>query len=301
VWLDDQAESGLDIVTDGEQRRRHYVWGFLQGLTGIDTQTLAPRRSRGGRYAEQTPVARIVDEVAWRGPVLVEALTFVKRHTDRPVKVTLPGPMTAADSTVDLHRHRSDADVAMMFADALNREARALAAAGADVIQLDEPCFNIYLDEVRDWGIAALERAFEGVTATRALHVCYGYGVEQVKAWKAANREWTHYLTTLPLIAASSVQQVSIETAAPGLDVACIEPLRGKDVMLGVVSVSTEEVEGAEVVATRLRRALAHSDPDHLIGCTDCGMVPLPRAVARAKMRALAQGAAIVNRELGLI
>lgn len=301
LWLDDQARSGLDIVTDGEQRRRHYIWGFLQGLTGIDTQTLAPRRSRGGRYAEQTPVARILDEVTWTGPVLVDALKFVKRHTDRPVKVTLPGPMTAADSTVDMHRQRDDADVAMIFAAALNREARALAEAGADVIQLDEPCFNIYLDEVRDWGIAALERAFDGVTATRALHVCYGYGIEQVKAWKANNREWTHYLTTLPLIAASSVQQVSIETAAPGLDVACIEAMRGKDVMLGVVSVSTEGVETPEIVASRLRRALDYSDHHHLIGCTDCGMVPLSRDVARAKMRALTQGAAIVNRELGLI
>jgi 5-methyltetrahydropteroyltriglutamate--homocysteine methyltransferase len=208
--------------------------------------------------------------------------------------------MTAADSTLDVHRGRSDADVAMMFADALNKEARALAAAGADVIQLDEPCFNIYLDEVQEWGIAAVERAFDGVTATRALHVCYGYGIDIVKAWKARNREWTHYFTTLPLIAASSVQQVSIEAAASGVDVACIEAMRGKDVMLGVVSVSTEEVETPETVADRLRRGLRHSDPDHLIGCTDCGMVPLSRDVARAKLRALVQGAAIVNRELGL-
>ncbi len=300
LWLDDQARAGIDIVTDGEQRRRHYIWGFLQGLSGIDTTTLVARRSRGGRFAAATPVARIVGEVAWEGPVLLDALRFVKQHTDRPVKVTLPGPMTAADSLADVHRNRADADVAMTIADALNQEARALAAAGADVIQLDEPCFNIYLDEVRDWGIAALERAFAGVTATRALHVCYGYGIDVVKAWKARNREWAHYRTTLPLIAASSVQQVSIETAASGVDVACIEAMRGKDVMLGVVSVSTEEVETPELVAQRLRHALRYGEPGHLIACTDCGMVPLSRAAARGKLHALAAGTALVNRELGL-
>ncbi len=300
LWLAEQQDAGLDIVSDGEQRRRHYIWGFLQGLTGIDTETLGRRRSRGGRYAEATPVARIVDEVTWPGPLLVEALRFVKAHSDRPVKVTLPGPMTTADSVLDAHRGRTDADLAMMFAGLLNREARALAAAGADVIQLDEPCFNVYLDEVADWGIAAVERAFEGVTATRALHVCYGYGIDAVKAWKARNKEWRHYFATLPLIARSTVQQVSIETAAPGVEMACIEALRGKDVMLGVVSVSTEQVETAETVAARLRRALAYAEPRHLIACTDCGMVPLSRAAARGKLRALAAGAALVNRELGL-
>jgi 5-methyltetrahydropteroyltriglutamate--homocysteine methyltransferase len=301
LWLGAQERAGLDILTDGEQRRRHYIWGFLQGLTGIDTTVLAERRSRGGRYAKATPVARIVDEVTWPGPVLVEALRFVKANTDRPVKVTLPGPMTAADSVADVHRGRADADPAMMFADLLNREARALAAAGADVIQLDEPCFNVYIDQVADWGIAAVERAFEGVTAKRALHVCYGYGIEAVKAWKASNRKWDHYFTTLPLIARSSVAQVSIETAAPDVDVACIEALRGKEVMLGVVSVSTDEIETPEAVARRLRHALAHSDPDHLIACTDCGMVPLDRRTAEGKLSALAAGARLVNRELGLV
>lgn len=301
LWLAAQGSAGLDIVTDGEQRRRHYIWGFLQGLTGIDTTTMAEKRCRGGRYAKATPVARIVDEVTWSGPVMLEALRYAKAHTDRLVKVTLPGPMTSADSVADLHRNRADADIAMMFADVLNREARALAAAGADVIQLDEPCFNIYIDEVKEWGLAAVERAFEGVTAKRALHVCYGYGIDIVKAWKASNRQWGHYFATLPLIAQSSVAQVSIETAAPGVDVTCIEALRGKDVMLGVVSVSTEEIETPEIVAQRLRHALAHGDPNHLIACTDCGMVPLSRHAAEGKLRALAAGARLVNRELGLV
>lgn len=301
LWLGAQERAGLDILTDGEQRRRHYIWGFLEGLAGIDTTVMAEKRSRGGRYAKATPVARVVDDVAWTGPVMVEALRYAKAHTDRPIKVTLPGPMTSADSVADIHRNRSDADLAMMFADALNREAHALSAAGADVIQLDEPCFNIYLDEVREWGIAAVERAFEGVTAKRALHVCYGYGIDMVKAWKASNREWGHYFATLPLIAQSSVAQVSIETAAPDVDVSCIAALKGKEVMLGVVSVSTEEVETPDLVARRLKKALPHSHPDHLIACTDCGMVPLSRGAAEGKLRALAAGARLVNRELGLL
>jgi len=300
LWIAEQERAGLDILTDGEQRRRHYIWGFLQGLEGIDTDTLAMKASRGQRYAKETPVARIVGEVAWRGPVLVEALRYMKARTRRPVKVTLPGPMTSADSLLDVHRKRSDADVAMTIAAVLNREALALQEAGADVIQLDEPCFNIYLDEVAEWGIAAVERAFAGIRVKRALHVCYGYGIDIVKAWKASNREWTHYFTTLPLIAGSCVDQVSIETAASGVDVSCIAPMRGKEVMLGVVSVSTEEVETPEQVAARLRAALAHSHHDHLIACTDCGMVPLSRRAAAGKLRALAAGAAIVNRELGL-
>lgn len=300
LWLARQESAGLDFVTDGEQRRRHYIWGFLAGLTGIDTVELGRKRSRGGRYAESTPVARIVDEVTWPAPVMREAVAFAKANTDRPVKVTLPGPMTAADSLLDLHRNRSDADVAMLLADILNQEARALEAAGADVIQLDEPCFNIYLDEVKEWGIAALSRALRGVTCKKAVHICYGYGVDIVKAWKRQNREWSHYFTTLPLIAETEIDQVSVELAASGVDPACLEALRGKEVMAGVVSVSTEEVETPAEVAARLRRVLPHVDAAHLIACTDCGMVPLGRAAASGKLRALGDGTRLLNHELGL-
>jgi 5-methyltetrahydropteroyltriglutamate--homocysteine methyltransferase len=299
LWLTEEEQAGLDIVTDGEQRRRHYVWGFLSGLTGIDTTNLGRKASRGQRYVESTPVARVVGEVLWTGPVMVEALRFAKAQSSRPVKVTLPGPMTTADSILDEHGRRSDADFAMMYADILNQEARALAAAGADVIQLDEPCFNIYIDAVKDWGIEALRRAFRGVTCKKAVHICYGYGIDIVKAWKAQNKDWSHYFSTLPLIAETEIDQVSVEAAASGVDLACLEPLRGKDVMVGVVSVSSEEIESSDIVAERLRRALRFVDPANLIGCTDCGMVPLKRATAIGKMRALGEGVRIVNRELG--
>lgn len=302
LWLAEQERAGLDVVTDGEQRRRHYIWGFLGGLTGIDTVNLGRKASRGQRYAETTSVARVTGDVTWPGPVLAEAVRFAKANSTRPVKVTLPGPMTTADSVLDEHRNRSNAAFAMHYAEILNQEARALAAAGADVIQFDEPCFNIYLDEVKAWGIEALTRACRGVACRMAVHICYGYGIDMVKAWKAKNRDWTHYFTTLPLIAETEIDQVSVETAASGVDLACLEPLKrsGKEVMVGVISVSTEDVETPEVVAERVRRALGYVEPGSLIACTDCGMVPLKRETARAKMRALGEGVRLVNRELGL-
>ncbi len=294
-WLRLQEEAGLDVVTDGEQRRRHYIWGFLEGLTGIDTETLGKKPSRGKRYQAETAVARIVGDVTWTGPVLTAAARFAKQHAHRPLKVTLPGPMTTADSVLDTVAHRDDADLAMMFADLLNREAKALVAAGVDVIQFDEPCFNIYVDAVRDWGIATLERAMAGVAAKIAVHICYGYGTPIVMQWKSRNRDWSHYGHTLPLLAKSRVDQVSIETAASGVDVGVVEMLRGKDVLLGVISCSSAEVETPALVAERLRRALPFVAPEHLFGCTDCGMVPLALDVARAKLKALGAGVRMIN------
>ncbi len=298
LWVAEQIAAGLDCVTDGEQRRRHYIWGFFAGLGGIDTETLALKPVRGQRYREETMVARLVGGPVYDKPVFVEALKATKALTDRPVKVTLPGPMTIVDSLLDTVGGRSEADLAMAFAEILNREALALTAAGADVIQFDEPCFNIYVDKVKDWGIAALERAARGVNATTAVHICYGYGTELVKRWKAQNRDWTHYEHTLPLLAKTSIDQVSIETAASGVDVAVIESLAGKDVLLGVVDVGSETVETAQAVATRLRTALDYVEPQRLFACTDCGMTTLSRPAAAAKLRALAAGAALINTEL---
>ena len=163
--LIEQENAGLDVVCDGEQRRRHYIWGFLEGLTGIDTERLGAKRARGGRYADQTPAARIVGEVARPAPVFLDALRFARANTRRALKVTLPGPMTIVDSVLDEHYGADEKSLALRFAELLNAEARELAAAGADVIQFDEPCFNVYVDKVADWGVAALERSAEGVTA----------------------------------------------------------------------------------------------------------------------------------------
>jgi 5-methyltetrahydropteroyltriglutamate--homocysteine methyltransferase len=297
--LSEQEEAGIDVVCDGEMRRRHYIWGFLDGLTGTDTANLGRKRARGGRYAESTPVARVTGALARPAPVLVEALRFARAHTRRPVKVTLPGPMTIVDSVLDEHYGEDERSLALRFAELLNAEARDLAAAGADVVQFDEPCFNVYVDKVKSWGIAALERAMAGVTARKAVHVCYGYGTPTVLAWKTRNRDWGQYAATLPLLAESSVDQVSVECAASGVDVSVLKLLHGKDVLLGVIDVGTEEVESPQRVAERIRAALPHVAPERLLACTDCGMVPRSRAAAAGKMRALAAGAAIVRAEVG--
>ena len=294
-----QEEAGLDIVCDAEQRRRHYIWGFLEGLTGFDMTTLGRKRARGGRYTESTEVVRIIGEVERPAPVFLDALRFARAHTDRTLKVTLPGPMTIVDSSLDEHYGTDEKTLAMHFAAILNAEALLLQDAGADVIQFDEPCFNIYLDKVEDWGIETLERAMQGITAKKAVHICYGYGTAGVLAWKTQNEEWGHYGVSLPLLAKSSVDQVSVECAASGVDPALLATLDGKDVLVGVIDVGTEEVEAPETVAGRIRDVLPYVSPEHLQPCTDCGMVPRSRAAAEGKMRALVAGAAIVRAELG--
>jgi 5-methyltetrahydropteroyltriglutamate--homocysteine methyltransferase len=296
----EQEEAGLSIVTDGELRRRHYIWGFLDGLTGVDTERLARRRSRGGRYAETTEVARIVGPVERTRPVFLDACRFARDHTTRQLKVTLPGPMTIVDSVADEHYGADRKTLAMRFARALNAEAREIAAAGADVIQFDEPCFNIYIDEVEAWGIEVLEQSIEGVAARKAVHICYGYGTPAVLAWKTKNTDWGHYGVTLPLLAKSSVDQVSVECAGSGVDVSVLRELEGKDVLLGAINVGTEEVESPDVVAARIRGALTYVPAERLYPCTDCGLVPRSRDASRGKMRALAAGAAIVRAELAM-
>ena len=294
----EQEDAGLAIVTDGEARRRHYIWGFLDGLTGVDTEQLARQRSRGGRYSDSTEVARIVGSVERTQPIFLDGCRFARAITDRALKVTLPGPMTIVDSIADEHYDTDRRSLAMRFARILNAEARELAAAGADVIQFDEPCFNIYLDDVEAWGIDALEQCMDGVQARRAVHICYGYGTPTVLAWKTKNTEWGHYEVTLPLLARSGVDQVSVECAGSNVDVSVLRMLEGKDVLLGVIDVGTEEVETPDVVASRIRRALDHVPATRLLPCTDCGLVPRSREAARGKMRALAAGAAIVRAEL---
>jgi 5-methyltetrahydropteroyltriglutamate--homocysteine methyltransferase len=294
----EQEQAGLSIVTDGEVRRRHYIWGFLDGLTGVDTENLGTARSRGGRYSETTEVARIVGPLKRTGPVLLQACQFARGATTRRLKVTMPGPMTIVDSVADEYYGTDRKTLAMTFAAILNAEARELSAAGADVIQFDEPCFNIFLEDVEAWGIDALEACMDGVSAARAVHICYGYGTPTVLAWKTKNTDWGHYGVTFPLLAKSSVNQVSVECAASSVDLAVLRELGGKDIMFGAIDVGTEEVETADIVAGRLRRALEHVPAKRLFPCTDCGLVPRSREASRGKMRALAEGAAIVRAEL---
>jgi 5-methyltetrahydropteroyltriglutamate--homocysteine methyltransferase len=294
----DQEEAGLDVVTDGEVRRRHYIWGFLDGLSGVDTEALAQKTTRGGRYGERSDVPRLVGPVERRHGAFVDACRFARASTRRRLKVTLPGPMTIVDSVSDEYYRTDRKTLAMRFAAILNAEARDLVAAGADIVQFDEPCFNIYLDEVEAWGIEALEHCMDGVTATKAVHICYGYGTPLVLAWKMTNTEWGHYGVTLPLLARTNVDQVSVECAASGVDPAVLGGLSGKQVLLGVIDVGTEAVETPDIVAARIRRALPHVPVQSLFPCTDCGLVPRSPGAARGKMQALSAGAALVRAEL---
>jgi 5-methyltetrahydropteroyltriglutamate--homocysteine methyltransferase len=292
--LRDQELAGLDIVTDGEQRRRHYIWGFCEGLEGLDFEHLVPLETRGNRYGVLVDAARVVGPVRRPRSVFREAVRFLKSHTSKPIKMTLPGPMTTADTLADEH-YGSRRALAADLAKVLNDEACELAEAGCDIVQFDEPCFNIYLDDVEEWGIRTLEEAARGVKAKTAVHICYGYGIPVVLAWKTRNTDWSHYGRTLPLLRTSTIDQISVECAASGVDPSVLALARGKDLMVGVIDVGTDEIETPETVAERIRTALEYVSPDHLFPCTDCGMVPRSRTAARGKMKALAEGARLAR------
>ncbi len=294
--LREQESAGIDIVSDGEQTRRHFVTGYLDHLDGVDFNNKVKVRIRN-RYDADVP--QVVAAVSRPRPVHNDDMRFLRAETDRPVKFTLPGPMTMVDTLFDAH-YGSREKLAMAFAEILNREARELAVLGASVVQFDEPAFNVYFDEVRDWGVAALERAAEGVTCKTAVHICYGYGIKANIDWKhSLGAEWRQYEQTFPLLAASRIDQVSLECANSHVPLELIGLLKGKDVLVGAIDVATDRIETPEDVARVIRAALKYVTPDHLYPCTNCGMVPLARDVSRGKLRALGAGAAIVRRELG--
>ncbi|MEO5765453.1 MAG: methionine synthase [Casimicrobiaceae bacterium] len=292
----DQELAGIDIVTDGEQTRRHFVTTFIEGLDGVDFENKRTVRIRN-RYDAAVPV--VVGPVARRHPVYVADAAFVRSQTARRVKYTLPGPMTMVDTLSDDH-YGSREKLAWAFAEILNEEALAIAAAGVDVIQFDEPAFNVYFDEVRDWGIASLERAAQGLTCKTAVHICYGYGIKANIDWKKSlPGEWRQYEETFPRLAASTIGQVSLECANSRVPIDLIGLLGDKDVLVGVIDVAAERVETAEDVAAVLRNALRFVPAKRLQACTNCGMVPLSRDVARRKLQALGAGAALVRAGLG--
>ncbi|MEO8136888.1 MAG: methionine synthase [Betaproteobacteria bacterium] len=292
--LRDQEHAGIDIVTDGEQTRRHFVTTFIEGLDGVDFMNKKTVRIRN-RYDAEVPM--VVGPVARRHAVFADDAKFLRAQTTKRLKFTLPGPMTMVDTLYDGY-YKSREKLAREFAVILNQEARELAAAGIDVIQFDEPAFNVYMDEVRDWGVAALEQAAEGLSCTTAVHICYGYGIKANNDWKQTlGSEWRQYESTFPLLAASKIDQVSLECANSHVPMEMIGLLRGKDVLVGAIDVANEAIETPEQVAATIRAAMKFVAPEKLYPCTNCGMVPLSRAVARGKMQALAEGAALVRRE----
>jgi 5-methyltetrahydropteroyltriglutamate--homocysteine methyltransferase len=290
-----QEKAGIDIVSDGEQTRRHFVNGYMEKLEGIDFANLKTVRIRN-RYDANVP--RVVGAVARPSPVHSADVKFLRAATDRKIKFTLPGPMTMVDTLYDEH-YGSREKLAMAFAAILNQEARELEALGVDTIQFDEPAFNVYFDEVREWGVAALERARQGLKCTTAVHISYGYGIEANIVWKnTLGAEWRQYEQTFPLLAKSSIDQVSLECANSHVPIELIGLLQGKDVLVGCIDVASTRVETPDDVARVIRSALKHVPKERLFPCTNCGMVPLHRDVAAGKLAALGAGAALVRKEL---
>ncbi|MCL6640520.1 MAG: methionine synthase [Candidatus Rokubacteria bacterium] len=293
-----QEAAGIDIVTDGEQSRQHFVHGFLAGLDGIDFTRRVTIGIRADRYKAEVPT--VTGPVRRRRPVHLEEVRWARAHTERRLKFTIPGPMTIVDTLADEY-YGDRRRLAMAFAEAINAEARDLEAAGLDVLQLDEPAFNVYMDDVGAWGIEALHRAIEGLRCTTAVHICYGYGIEANVAWKRTlGGEWRQYEQTFPLLARSRIGQVSLECHNSRVPMELLGLLAGKDVLVGCIDVASRAVETPEEVAATIRKALAWVRPERLYPCTNCGMVPLPREVARGKLAALVAGARLVRAELGV-
>jgi 5-methyltetrahydropteroyltriglutamate--homocysteine methyltransferase len=296
VALKEQEAAGIDIVTDGEQSRQHFVHGFLERLDGIDFGRRVTIGIRADRYRAEVPT--VTGPVGRRTPVHLDEVRWSRAHTERPLKFTLPGPMTIVDTLADVH-YRDRVALALAFARVLNEEARDLVAAGVDVVQFDEPAFNVYMDDVAAWGLEALQRAAEGLSCRTAVHICYGYGIKANVDWKQTlGQEWRQYEQTFPLLARSSIDQISLECAGSRVPPSLLGLLAGKDVLVGVIDVATHEIESPEQVAATIREALTFVQPDRLYPCTNCGMVPLPREVARGKLRALGEGARLARRDL---
>jgi 5-methyltetrahydropteroyltriglutamate--homocysteine methyltransferase len=291
-----QEDAGIDIVGDGEQARVHFVHGFLANLDGIDFGKKTIMGIRNDRYKAEVPT--VVGPLRRKGPVHAAEAKAARAHTARKVKFTLPGPMTIVDTIADDHYGRRE-DLAFAFAQALNEEARELEALGVDVIQFDEPAFNVYMPQVAEWGMAALEEARSGLSCTTAVHICYGYGIKANLDWKSTlGSEWRQYEETFPVIARSSIDQVSLECRNSHVPIELIRLLDGKDVLVGAIDVASNAVESPEEVAATIREAMRYVAPEKLYPCTNCGMAPMNRDVAYGKLAALARGAALVRNEL---
>jgi 5-methyltetrahydropteroyltriglutamate--homocysteine methyltransferase len=290
-----QEDAGIDIVGDGEQARQHFVHGFLEAVEGIDFERRVEMGIRDNRYKAMCPT--VVGPLRLRSRVHAREARLARAHTKRKLKFTLPGPMTIVDTIADAH-YGDRVRMAMAFAALLNEEARGLAADGVDVIQFDEPAFNVYMDDAAGWGIEALHRAIDGVTAVSAVHICYGYGIAANIEWKATlGGEWRQYEKFFPALARSRLDQVSLECIHSRVPMSVLKLLDGKDVLIGVIDVATDKIETAAEVAAVIGAACNYVAKEKIIACTNCGMAPMQRDVAARKLEALAQGAALARQK----
>ena len=297
LWLKLQDDAGLDILTDGEQTRQHFVHGFLEFVDGIDFENKVRMGIRNNRYEAMVPV--VTGPMRLKGRVHRTEARLMRAHTAKRLKLALPGPMTIVDTVAD--RHYGDRrSLAMAFAGLLNEEARALDAEGIDVIQFDEPAFNVYMDDAAGWGIEALHRASEGLGCVTAVHICYGYGIDANIRWKQTlGEQWRQYETVFPALAASRIGQISLECINSRVPIELLALLPGKDILLGVIDVASTEVESAEDVAGVIERALRHVPAGRLFACTNCGMAPMSRELALRKLEALTAGAQLARTRYG--
>src|SRR5712691_7370868 len=290
-----QEDCGIDIVTDGEQSRQHFVHGFLELVDGIDFARKVEIGIRADRYKAMVP--SVTGALRLKTRVHAREAQLARAHTTRKLKFTLPGPMTIVDTVADAH-YGDRTKMAMAFADLLNAEARALEADGVDVVQFDEPAFNVYMREVPDWGIAALHRAIEGLTCASAVHICYGYGIKANIDWKATlGGEWRQYEAIFPALAKSRIDQVSVECRNSHVPMSLLKLLDGKDVQVGVIDVATDEVETPEQVAAVIAEAAKYVAKDKIIAGTNCGMAPMRSDIALAKLAALGKGAELARKK----
>src|SRR5436190_8551731 len=296
LWLKAQEDAGLDIVTDGEQSRQHFVHGFLEFVEGIDFSRKVKMGIRNNRYEAMVPV--VTGPLRLKGRVHRIEAQLARAHTKRGLKITMPGPMTIVDTIADEH-YGDKVKLAMAFAELLNQEARALEKDGVDVIQFDEPAFNVYMEDVKRWGIAALERAAKGLKCKTCVHICYGYGIQANIDWKKTlGSEWRQYEEIFPALAKSKIDQVSLECIHSKVPVELLRLLKGKDVLVGVIDVASDNVETPAEVAAVIAKAAQCVPHKRLYPCTNCGMAPMDREVALKKLQALVAGTQLARRKL---
>jgi 5-methyltetrahydropteroyltriglutamate--homocysteine methyltransferase len=297
LWLKEQEDAGLDIVTDGEQSRQHFVHGFLEFVEGIDFEQKVKMGIRNNRYDAMVPL--VVAPLRLKGRVHQAEARLLRAHSKKKIKITMPGPMTIVDTLADRH-YGDKVKLAMAFADLLNQEARALEKDGVDIIQFDEPAFNVYMDDVKRWGIDALHRSIKGLKCTTCVHICYGYGIQANLDWKKTLGEsWRQYEEIFPALAKSRIDQVSLECIHSKVPVELLKLLKGKDVLVGVIDVASDKVETPEEVSQVIQRASKFVPVGHLFPCTNCGMAPMDREIALKKLQALTAGAALARKKLG--
>ena len=298
LWLKEQEDAGIDIVTDGEQSRQHFVHGFLEFVEGIDFEHKVKMGIRNNRYDAMVPV--VVGPLKLKGRVHRTEALLMRNHSKGKIKITMPGPMTIVDTIADRH-YGDKVKLAMAFAGLLNQEARALEKDGVDTIQIDEPAFNVYMSDVTKWGIDALHVAIKGLKkAKTCVHICYGYGIKANLDWKETlGGEWRQYEEIFPALAKSRLDQVSLECIHSRVPPELMKLLKGKDVLVGVIDVASDRVETPQEVFATIKKALKYVPKKHLFPCTNCGMAPMQREIAVAKLKALAAGAAIARKRYG--